>query len=174
MDLRDPALVAIEMTAIKGEFALLSSQVSQGIGNLTSQVSAIQGEFREHGRVLRSVESAQLEMQAHSNAVDRLARAIEAGTAENMRWRKDHEGENRVVADRVTTFRGIMLGVTILAGAAFTIAMNWITAEFSNVRGEATREAVVLAEKRSAIEATHKADIAQIHRELDEIKPKRQ
>lgn len=130
----------------------------------------MQGEFREQGRILRSVEQAQHDMQAHSQAVERIAKAIEVLAAENMGWRKDHEVENRVVADRVTSFRGAVVGFSVLSGVAFTVAMNWITSEFSGVRKEAADRTIALAEKRAAIESTHASDVAQIRSAIAEIR----
>lgn len=172
-DLRDPTVVAVEVTTIKGDVALLASQVSTGLGNVVSQLAALQGEFREQGRLLRSVESAQHDMQAHSTAVERLAGSIDRSTAENLSWRKAHEADNKTVGDRVTVFKGAMIGFGLLGATVMTIAGLWINAEFANIRRESNDKAMFLAEARGRITEKHNQDTAQLKSEIQEIKANR-
>jgi hypothetical protein len=136
---------------LKGDFALLSSQVSQSLGNVSSSIAALQGDSRAQMQILRNVEAAQHQMQAHSTAFERLAASIDRSTAENLQWRKDHEAEtgrwraehektNQQVADRVTKFQGILVGVSLLAASAFSVGIMWISAEFANIRREHTAD----------------------------------
>lgn len=125
IDLRDPTAVAVEVTAVKGQMALLAQQVSSGLSNVSSQLSALQGEVRDQGKTLKCVESGQHDMQSHSKGLDRLALAIERNSAEFGGWRDRHEADNKGVSDRVTTFRGVLIGVVaVIAVAAGAIAMN--------------------------------------------------
>ena len=71
------AAAGAKVTTIEGALALLSQQVSQGLGNVTSQLSALQGDMRDNARQLAALNSAQHEFQAHSTGLERLAEAIE-------------------------------------------------------------------------------------------------
>lgn len=114
-NLGDPLQVAVKVTSIEGQLAMLQQQVSTGLTNVSSQLSALQGEQRDMGKSLREVAITQHDMQAHSEGLERLARAIDRNSAEFASWREKHEGENRGVSDRVTTFRGMMIGFGIVA-----------------------------------------------------------
>lgn len=148
-DLLDAAVIALEHVGLKGDFALLQAQTSTNLQNLSSQVAALQGDGRAQMQILRNVEAAQHQMQAHSSAFERLAASIDRNTAENLQWRKEHEEANAKVLARVNKFQGGLYGITVLAGALFTVAVMWVNAEFSNVRRE------------------HVADIQQIQQRIE-------
>ena len=135
-DLLDAAVIAIEHVGLKGDFALLQAQTSTNLQNLSSQVSALQGDSRATMQILRNVEAAQHQMQAHSSAFERLAASIDRSTAENLQWRKDHEQVTAALVARVNKFQGGLIGVSLLAGTLFTVAVMWVNAEFANLRRE--------------------------------------
>jgi ABC-type transporter Mla subunit MlaD len=114
-DLRDPTAVALEITAIKGQVELLAEKISQGLNSLAQQVNSLQGDLRDHSRILRGVQTAQHDMQTHSQGLERLAQAIERQSSDFAGWRDRHEADNRTVADRVTTFRGVLVAALALA-----------------------------------------------------------
>lgn len=157
-DLSDPMQVAVKVTAMEGALALLGQQVSQGLANVQSQLSALQGETRENTRQLALVAQAQAEFQAHSSGLDRLSAAIEKSTAENLKWREKHEMENREVADSVTSARGVTrfiawVGVFIVGLVVFTVQMQFDGA----------------AKDRMRIERSVRDDIQRLEKKMDQL-----
>jgi len=157
-DLSDPMQVAVKVTAMEGALALLGQQVSQGLANVQSQLSALQGETRENTRQLAQLAQTQAEFQVHSGGLDRLAAAIEKSTAENLRWREKHELENRSVADSVTSARGVMrfiawIGAFIVGLIVFTVQL-----QFDG-----------LAKDRLRIERSHRDDIQRLEKKTDRL-----
>lgn len=140
-ELLDAAVLAIELTELGGRHAMLQTQVSTSLNNISSQLAAVQSEQQSQTRALHNVEIQQAAMQAHSSAVERLAKAIENSTTENMRWRERHEAENKRVADRVTKFQGAIAVITLFAGAVFTVVGMWLNSEISSLRREHTADA---------------------------------
>jgi hypothetical protein len=102
-DMSDPLQLAVEVTEVKGTLAVLTQQVSTGLGNVSSQIASVQAEQRDQGRALQEVLTAQHDMQSHSEGLERLARAIDRNSAEFAAWREKHEGDNARVSDRVTS-----------------------------------------------------------------------
>ena len=143
-DLSDPMQVAVKVTAVEGALALLGQQVSQGLANVQSQLSSLQGDTRENTRQLTLVAQAQAEFQAHSGGLDRLAAAIEKSTAENLKWREKHELENRGVSDSVTSARGVTrfiawIGAFIVGLVVFTVQLQFNAATTDRQRLEQAR-----------------------------------
>ena len=139
-ELLDAAVLAIELTELSGRHAMLQQQVSGSLTNISSQLSAVQSELQSQSRAVHNVELAQASMQAHSSAVERLAKAIESSAAENMRWRENHERENAKIAERVTKFQGAIVVITLFAGAVFTVVGMWLNSEISSLRREHTAD----------------------------------
>lgn len=136
VELLDAAVLAVEMTELGGRHAMLQTQVSSSLNNISSQLAAVQSELQSQSRALHNVELVQASMQAHSSAVERLAKTIEHSTVENMRWREKHEADNKTVADRVTKFQGAIMVITLFAGAVFSVVGMWLNAEVSSLRRE--------------------------------------
>ena len=135
-ELLEAAVLAVELTELSGRQAMLQTQVSTSLNNISSQLAAVQSELQSQSRALHNVELVQASMQAHSSAVERLAKAIESSTTENLRWRERHELDNKHVADRVTKFQGAIVVITLFAGAVFTVVGMWLNAEISSLRRE--------------------------------------
>lgn len=154
----DPLQVAVKVTTFEGALALLAQQVSQGLGNVQSQLSALQADSRDHGKQMAQVVSSQHEVQAHSQGLDRLSAAIERSTEENIQWRRTHEAENRGVSDAVTSAKGAVKliawsGVFIVGLVVFTVQMQFDSA----------------AKDRQRIEAAHATDAQRQDRRADKI-----
>lgn len=137
-NLGDPLQVAVKVTAIEGQLAMLQQQVSGGLTNVSTQLAALQGEQRDMSKSLREVAITQHDMQAHSEGLERLARAIDRNSAEFSAWREKHEGENTKVSERVTTFKGMMVGfgiiASVLAAAMVYIVQSGFERQDENLR----------------------------------------
>lgn len=138
-DLLDPTTVAVEITAIKGQMALLNQQVSQALSNVGSTLTAMQGDLREVQKDVREVMSQQHALADHSTGLERLGAAIEKFTHENEAWRRSHEGENRGVADRVTFWRGAVFVLTLLGGVVSTAVVYIVQDGFARDAAERAR-----------------------------------
>lgn len=165
VDLSDPLQVAVKVTAIEGTLAMLQQQVSSGLTNVSSQLSAQQGELRDMGKSLREVADTQHEIQNQSEALERLARAIDRNSAEFAAWRDKHEVANQSVADKVTAARGALWVVSLVVLAVGALAGAYINAEFANVRRETEAKEVGLRREAQAAEA-------RVGRELDALEKK--
>jgi len=163
VDLSDPLQVAVKVTSVEGSLALLSQQVSQGLGNLQSQLSAMQGDMRAATDKLADLAATQHEIQAHSTGLDRLAKAIEESTKENMEWRRVHEEKNSRVADSVTTARGAMWALGIAGGLVIGLVVFTVQMQFTS----ATQD-------RQRIEKAHNTDIDRIERRIDKADAERE
>lgn len=127
MDLRDPTVVAVEVTSIKGQMALLGQQVSQGLSNVSSQLAALQGDVREIERTVEKVATQQHELQTHSEGLQRAFTAIERVSTRMDHWIEVHENENQVIADKVT---GHSTGVRLVwLGLCAMSALAWAYVE---------------------------------------------
>lgn len=158
LDMSDPLQVAVKVTTVEGALALLAQQVSQGLGNVQSQLSALQADSRDNGKQIAAIVSSQHEVQAHSQGLERLSAAIERSTEENVQWRRTHEAENRGVADAVTTAKGALKliawsGVFIIGLVVFTVQMQFESAGRDRLR----------------IEASHATDVQRLERRADKI-----
>lgn len=152
VDLSDPLQVAVKVTAIEGTLAMLQQQVSTGLTNVSSQLSALQGEQRDMGKSLREVADTQHEIQNQSEALERLARAIDRNSAEFAAWRDKHEVANQGVADKVTAARGALWVVSLVVLAVGALAGAYVNAEFANVRRESDAKEVRLGRDVDALE----------------------
>lgn len=151
-DLSDPLQVAVKITRIEGAVALLGQQVSQGLGNVTSQLSAMQGEMRDTNRKVGDLAHAQHESTA-------LGTAIGEHVHEFREWRKAHETDNRGVSDHVTGFRSAL---KLLAwGMAFLVALVVFTVQLQF--DAASRD-------RLRIESTHASDMLRVEKTLDHLR----
>ena len=162
VDLSDPMQVAVKVTTIEGALALLSQQVSQGLGNVTSQLSALQGDMRENAKTLAALNAAQHEFQAHSSGLERLAESIEKATVENMQWRRAHETDNRGVSDSVAAAKGALKliawsGVFVIGLVVFTVQLQF---------NAATTD-------RQRLAAAHDVDVARIEKRMEAIERER-
>lgn len=155
-DFSNPAEVAVEVTEVRGQLALLSQQVSAGLSNVSSQLAAMQGDLRDVQKDLKGVSQAQHALGEHSTGLERLALAIENQTKENVAWRRTHEAENRVVADRVTLWRGVVIGCVALGGMLTTAGIYFVQDGFNRSASE-----------RARIEASHAADINRLERVIE-------
>ena len=132
-ELLDGAVLALEHMELKGQFSVMQAQVTTQLASIASTLSALQTEAQAQSRAIHNVEIAQASLQAHSTAFERLAQAIDRASLDNMNWRKEHEEQNALVADRVTTFKGVLIGLTALAGVTFTLATMWFSAELTSI-----------------------------------------
>ena len=156
VDLSDPMQVAVKVTTIEGALALLSQQVSQGLGNVTSQLSALQGDMRDNAKQLAALSSAQHEFSAHSTGLERLAEAIENSTKENMEWRRRHETENNDVSSAVQQAKGALWLLAFAGMAVVGLVVFTVQSQFE----AATRD-------RQRIEKAHDIDVARIEKRMD-------
>lgn len=169
VNLSDPLQVAVKVTSIEGSLAVLTQQVSTGLGNLSSQLAAVQAEQRDQSKSLREVAITQHDMQAHSEGLERLSRAIDRNSGEFAAWREKHEGENTKVSERVTTFKGVMVGfgllATLLAGAMVYIVQSGFQRQDEKLTGHAQSE----VESRSALTTR----ITRTEEEIEKLKATR-
>lgn len=122
-NLGDPLQMAVEVTQIKGTLALMQREVSSGMQTVSSQLAALQGEMRDLGKVTGEVSKQQQAMESHSEGLARAFAEITRLANDNATWRERHERENRDVADKVTTFRGVLLGFGLLAMLTVSMAV---------------------------------------------------
>ena len=123
---------------------------------MQSQLSALQGDMRDTSKQMANLAATQVEFQAHSTGLERLAKAIEDSTLENMRWREKHEAENRGVADSVTSARGVTrfiawIGAFLVGLVVFTVQMQF---------NAATTD-------RQRLEQAHRDDVGRLERRMD-------
>lgn len=139
IDLRDPVMIAVKITELEGKNQLLGQQVTTGLKTLFDQIASLQGDFREVETLARDIHSRQHQIQEHSSGLERLAKAIERQTEFDTKWRKDHEAENKVVADRVTLWRGVIIGVCLLAGLLASATIYIVQSRFDDAAQERVR-----------------------------------
>jgi hypothetical protein len=139
LDLRDPVNVAVKVTGLEGQVALMQQALSTGLSNVTSTLSAVQGEQqdlrREMARILESLHA----LKEHGSGLERLAQQIkDAGDGFND-WRREHEKDNQAVLERVNVWRGVIIGVCILAGSLAASVIYIVQDGFSDARAEQAR-----------------------------------
>lgn len=115
---------------------LLQSSVKQSMETVVSRLDSVGAEQREMTKSLRMVAETVAEMQSRSEAIERLGRAIDRNTLEHMEWRKQHEAENRLVADRVTRFSGVLVGFGVAGMLILSLAAYVVMSQFDAVRAE--------------------------------------
>ena len=115
--------VALEITEQRGNLAMLAKETSTAIQNLTSSVNAMQGDLRHLSTQLGDVARLQQEHISHSEGLGRAFVAIEKLADEFSGWRKSHEQDNRVVSDRVTIFRGALIGFSLVSALLVSVGV---------------------------------------------------
>jgi hypothetical protein len=155
-DFANPAEVAVEVTEIKGQVALLAQQVSTGLSNVSSQLGSLQGDVRDVQKGLQLVANQQHDIQAHSTGLDRLAKAIEAHVAASQEWQRTHVAENQAVADQVKGWRGMVIGFGIAASLLSAAAIYIVQDGFARDAAE-----------RARIEAIHVSDTNRLERVIE-------
>lgn len=155
-DFSNPAEVAVEVTEVKGQLALLSQQVSAGLSNVSTQLGALQGDVRDVQKGLQLVANQQHDIQAHSTGLDRLARAIEAHVTASQEWQRAHVAENQAVADQVKGWRGMVIGFGLAAGLLSAAAIYIVQDGFSRAAAEMAR-----------VEAAHVSDTNRLERIIE-------
>lgn len=128
-------LVGIALEA-KHNVDLLQSSMKQSMDTVVSRLDSVGAEQREMTKSLRLVAETVAEMQSRSEAIERLGRAIDRNTTEQMTWRDKHEAENRAVADRVTRFTGILVGFGTAGMLIMSLASYVAISQFDAVRAE--------------------------------------
>lgn len=132
VDWAEPMQVAARVMEVEGDIRLLSQQVTMGLKIVTDQQASMQGDIREIERVARNIESQQHEVRTHSTGLDRLAKAIEKHVdQQEKRWEKQ-EAQNKAVDDRVNFWRGIVLGISLLAGLLLTAGIYILNTRFDD------------------------------------------
>lgn len=162
-DLSDPLQVAVKVTAVEGTLALLSQQVSQGLGNVQSQLSALQAEQRENSKQISDLAVAMHALQAQSSGMERLALAIEQAAAENSAWRRNHESENRGVADAVTGARAALKFVAWIGAFIVGLIVATVQIQFDGT-----------ARDRMRLEQAHRDDVQRLERRMDRADAERE
>lgn len=152
VDLRDPTVVAVEVTSIKGQMALLGQQVSQGLSNVSSQLSALQGDVREIERTVEKVATQQHELQTHSEGLQRAFTAIERLASRFDHWVEVHETENQLVADKVTGHSTGVRLVWIGLGVVATLAWAYVESRLGRIGDRLTDHITSGADAKAGIE----------------------
>lgn len=147
----DPVQVALEVTQLRGEQASLTQQLNTAISTMGGSLQALQGDFRELRDGQTQIVSKLHQLSDHSSGLERLGKAIEDFVADSLRWRKDHERDDKSIADRVNLWRGIFIGFGLLATLLVTFGAFYINNEFNRA-----------AEERAAI----KSDLKDVQRKL--------
>ena len=152
IDLRDPTTVAVEVTTIKGQMALLGQQVSQGLSNVSSQLSALQGDVREIERTVEKVATQQHELQTHSEGLQRAFTAIERVSSRMDHWIEVHENENQVVADKVNSHSTGVRLVWIGLGVVAALAWAYVESQLGRIGDRMTDHVTSGSEAKASIE----------------------
>ena len=135
---------------------LLSSQVSQGMGNVSTQLAALQGESREITKRVGDLQIAQHQFTEHSSGLERLAESIDRHVQEFAEWRKGHEAENRAVSDHVTGFRGGIRALWTVGTLVIGLVVFTVQSQFASS-----------AQDRLRIERQHDTDLSRVERQLE-------
>lgn len=176
----DPTALAVALTKLQGDQAVLQRDVQVSIQNLTSSTHAVQAEVRHMGEQLAELARLQQQQVSHSEGLDRAFKAIEKLTGRMDVWIEKHEGENRTTADCVTAFRGGLaatrwvVGVvgTLVAGllAAWIGAIAWnFNTEVANARTERTRIEAQITSQHAADAARQQAQLDALSAKLDQL-----
>ncbi len=172
-DLSVPENVLAIALAAQHSVELLQSQVSQSMQNVVSRLDAMDSHMREQGRAIQVIHDQVADMRSHSEGLERLARAIDRSTSENMTWREKHETDNRGVSDALTAMRGGTRTGAWVAGVLLTVALSgaglWIKAELVNVRAERRAGAEYAAQERNRIERQAAERRSELQKRIDEL-----
>jgi hypothetical protein len=114
-------------------------QPPTGLRNMFEQQASMQGDMREVERLSQAISGQLHQFQEHSTGLERLARAIEKqAEVDDRRW-KVHEAENKVVADRVNVWRGVIIGVCVLAGLLASATIYIVNSRFDDAAQQRVR-----------------------------------
>lgn len=119
--------------------------LEQSLSHIQQQLTMMSDQLKALTTLQNELIRQQTTMDTHRGEIERATRAIERHVAEFSKWREAHEIENRAVADRVTTFRGVLLGfgvlATLLTGMVVATAKQWVdSAAVERARIERTIE----------------------------------
>ena len=125
VDMSHPANVAAVAMRAENAVQLLQSQVKSSMDNVVSRLDAMHADNRDNAKIVGALVTSIHDLQGNSVGLNRVSALIERYHSEGMettqrltaenetRWAK-HEEANRCVADRVTTFRGVLIGFGVL------------------------------------------------------------
>jgi vacuolar-type H+-ATPase subunit I/STV1 len=131
-DFSDPMHVAVRVMELERDTRLVEQSVSLGMKTVFDQLASVQGDLRDLDRSVHGIAAQAHEIQSHSTGLDRLAKSIEKHVEQQeLRWSK-HEEENQRVADRVTLWRGVVIGFGILAALLVTGTGFFIKSQFDD------------------------------------------
>lgn len=144
-DLSDPTQLAVEVSELRGAFALLQSQCNGAIQNLTGSVQAVQAELRNLGNKVEEVTRLQVHTEQHSEGLERAFAAIQnladmtretfekdRASVEGYRtrrereegqWRAEHVKENQETRDKVMRFSGAAVVISGVATMLVAVVM---------------------------------------------------
>jgi hypothetical protein len=152
---------------------LLQSQVSQSMQNVVSRLDAMDSHMREQGRAIQVIHDQVADMRSHSEGLERLARAIDRSTTENMVWREKHEADNKGVSDSLTAMRGGARTGAWVAALLITVSLAgaglWINAELVNIRADRVAGAEYSAKERDRIERQAAERRAELQKQVDTL-----
>lgn len=114
----DSPQVDVKMAQLKGSFDLLQLKLETGMEHVGGQLGTIQAQLQEMTRLTTELARHQATVEAQGNGLQRCFETIERHTTEFAEWRKEHEADNRRVADRVVNFGGMLVGFLAVAGVA--------------------------------------------------------
>lgn len=169
----DPTSLALAIKGLQGDQALLQRDVSTNISNLTSSTQALQADVRHLTEQISEVTRLQQQQVMHSEGLNRAFSSLDKLATRLDTWIERHEGENRVVADAVTDFRGRFKGLWMTGGAVVFLAslvvslgwgrMNERFAEHDKAFSDAKAERALI---ETRVQAARAVDVARIESEL--------
>jgi hypothetical protein len=158
VDLSKPEnLVAIAQDA-RHQVELLQSQVKQSMDVVVSRLDSMGAEQRDLVKSMRAIAEQVSEFRVYSQGLERMARAIDASTADRLKWQEEHERKHQGVADRVTRFSGALWGFGLAVGVVMALCSYIVTEQFESVRAS-----------RAASEAFFTREIARLEARVEEI-----
>lgn len=169
-DMRDPVQAAVKVATIETALAGLQSRVSEGFLNVSSRLDSMHADARETARSQAEVSKQLQDLQAHSDGLSRLASAIDRQSLEFAAWREKHEQENRAVADKVTSFNGVLLGFGALGTLVVAGSVAWVTDQFSQIRAEATERTTYQTRDRDRIEGKFDKELIEVRNDIIEMR----
>ncbi len=150
-------LVAVALDA-RHQVELLQSQVKQSMEAVVSRLDAVGAEQRDLTRTMRTMAEQVSEFRSYSQGLERMARAIDASTADRLKWQEGHERKHQAVADRVTRFSGALWGFGLAVGVILALSTAWVNNQFETDRAS-----------RAVAEAAFNREIARLEARVEEI-----
>jgi anti-sigma-K factor RskA len=139
VDFRDPLHVAVELTQLRARQDMQAQETTTGLRNVFEQLASLQGDMREVERLAQGISNQQHQFQEHSSGIERLAKVIERHVEQQERKWESHERDNQQVADRVTMWRGVVIGLMLVAGLALSAAIYIVQSGFADAAQERVR-----------------------------------